>query len=74
VFISSSYNAPNNHLHAPKNPLLAILTHLVVTTVQPLLSLISADLLESQPATLSSQPVLRKDHEIQWSNLIQNQQ
>jgi hypothetical protein len=64
---------PNNHLQAPKMLLLAILTHLVVTTVQPPLSLTSADWLESQLATLSSQPVLRKDHEIQRLNAIKNQ-
>jgi hypothetical protein len=45
---------PNNHLQAPKNPLLAILTHLVVTTVQPPLSLTPADWLESQLARLST--------------------
>jgi hypothetical protein len=43
-----------NPLQAPQMVLWAILTHLVVTTVQPPLSLPTADWLESQLATLSS--------------------
>jgi hypothetical protein len=75
VVLKFVYQIPTNkHLQASKNPLFDILSHLPITTVQPPLFLTSADWLESQLAILSSQPVLRKDHEIQRSNLIKNQQ
>jgi hypothetical protein len=64
----------NNHLRASKMVLFAILSYLLITTVPPLLSLTSADWLESQLAKLSTQSASHQDDETQWSNLIQNQQ